>query len=131
MRIHRGQSHTPPWQDESKLRKLYSENQMLVADIADKWKTTPKTIGKWLNKHGIERRDKEAERLRGIRSRPANYEVKNDGYERWTNHSDGNKSVVYVHRLLAVAEYGFETVKAKRSTTRTGCRGIIDVRILV
>jgi len=37
---------------------------------------------------------------------------KRDGYEAWS-HVAGDKHSVFVHRLLAVAEYGFDAVVGK------------------
>ena len=114
MKIHFSQSHTPPWQDENKLRKLYSEKKMLVADIADKWDTTPENIGRWLDRHGIERRDGQEDRTRALRRNPASYCTTEHGYERWENYHEGDEWKVYVHRLLVVAEYGFEAMRDKQ-----------------
>lgn len=40
----------------------------------------------------------------------AHYRTDHQGYEAWTSVSDGEQERVAVHRLLAVAEYGFDAV---------------------
>lgn len=41
----------------------------------------------------------------------ARREVREDGYARWRDCCRGVESYVYVHRLLAVAEYGFDALE--------------------
>ena len=50
----------------------------------------------------------------------ARFGTRADGYERWRSYEDGREVYVYVHRLLAVAEYGFEAVRGKHVHHKNG-----------
>ena len=48
-------------------------------------------------------------------------QVQKRGYERWRHWHQGQRDApVYVHRLLAVAEYGFDAVKNKEVHHKNG-----------
>lgn len=98
-----------PWKDEDRLRELYWEGGLSQTGLANHFGVSKRTIHYWMNKHGIERRDPgEAQRTPW-----ASYYTKPEGYEAWgtRDYSTGKDYLVYVHRLLAVAEYGFEAVQ--------------------
>ena len=105
--VHRQAAHDVPWQDESKLREMYVDRRLQTTQIAGRWGTTQNTIDQWLRRFEIERRDPQTEQLRGMRRKAAHFRTRKDGYERWSDHSNGENAKVYVHRLLAVAEFGF------------------------
>jgi hypothetical protein len=88
-----------PWRDEDLLRKAYEGRKMSCREIADMWETTPRTISRWLNRHGIETRGHTNEEVGSSSS---------NLYAYVTTPSEGQR--VLVHRLVAVAEYGFEAV---------------------
>jgi hypothetical protein len=46
------------WRDKRWLREQYKEQEMSMKELADKADCSPSTIQKWLDKHGIETRDK-------------------------------------------------------------------------
>lgn len=102
------------WIPEETLRELYVGRRMRTKDIARELDTTKKTIRKTLNTYGIEQRDRWEEQHRAFLTEPASYRTREDGYERWSNTSDGETFHVYVHRLLAAAEYGFGAVDGKQ-----------------
>lgn len=52
----------------------------------------------------------------------ATYESRHDGYCRWRDYHGGEEFYLYVHRLLAVAEYGFEEVAGKHVHHKDGFR---------
>ena len=82
-----------PWQDEQTLRLLHQKYGMTGSQIADVLGCSTPTACRWLNRFNI--------------FTPVSYSTTADkGYEKWRE--AGN--TVYVHRLLAVAEYGFDTV---------------------
>lgn len=99
------------WKDETLLRELYWDRGFTLAEVADYFDVSVRTIQYWMGKFDIERRD----RNYASRCRPASYTMNVDGYMEWeTNNSDRNSTDhVYVHRLLAVAEYGFDAVRGK------------------
>jgi hypothetical protein len=107
-RKHEGKSHDTPYKDEGTLRELYCESRLSMADIADRLDTSDSTIRYWMDKHDIEPRDPhDHERRVGV-----NLSLDNRGYMRWSEYDAKHKNnrFVQVHRLLAVAKYGFEEV---------------------
>jgi hypothetical protein len=86
---------------EDWLREKYNEERMNLVEMAEEANTNPASIGRYMRKHGIQ--------TRGAESRPATYiGCGSKGYEIWQ--CAVNRDYVKVHRLLAVAEYGFESV---------------------
>lgn len=57
VRIHEGYNHDLPYKDEDTMRELYVEQQLSITEIADKFDAGSTTIEKWLDKHGIDKRD--------------------------------------------------------------------------
>lgn len=106
---HEAKSHDRPYKDEDVLRKLYIDREMGINQIANRFDVADKTIQDWLEKHGIETRDWGE----SIKRNKANFVISDHGYERWRAMSDGKYQSVAVHRLLAVAQYGFDNVKGK------------------
>lgn len=103
-----------PWRDESRLRELYVEREWSTLKIADEWGCSKQTVNRWLDVYEIDRRNPtEAKRLYHG-SDPVNFYTDSLGYERWgDSHGNGEKTQVSVHRLLAVAEFGFDAVRDK------------------
>jgi len=107
VRIHEGNAHNKPWHDEALLRLLYVEYEVSSEKMAQYWDCDPKTVRNNLDRYGIERRT------------PGHYQKKNhatytpeeSGYCYWRDYSLDNTTPVPVHRLLAVAEYGFNAVE--------------------
>lgn len=102
--------HGEPWLPRSELVEMYESNGQRTETIAKRHSTTSKTIRKLLDEYGIEQRDALAERRRGLNLNPSAFHTMPQGYERWTNAHREESNKVYVHRLLAVAEYGFDSV---------------------
>jgi len=113
--IDRPSADTPPekLQNADWLRDQYVEQRQSTVDIAGAVGCTPTTVSKWMKRHGIETRsDSEAARLKFLDHAP-HYETTPDGYEDWATQHDGERWHVRVHRLLAVAEFGFDAVADK------------------
>lgn len=107
-----------PWRDKERLEELYWEQGLCPAEMEDILGCTERTIWTWIRKTGMETRRP------GRRTNPwATYDTDSDGYERWQNRAgrDRNKQV-YVHRLLAVAEYGLESVANHHIHHKNGIR---------
>ncbi|MFD1527317.1 MULTISPECIES: HNH endonuclease [Halobacteriales] len=92
-----------PWRDKELMEKLYVDEKMAANDIRKLFDCSISTVLKWLDEHGIEKRSiKEAKQLNhGLH---ANFSTNPQGYEQWRS-GDNN---LLVHRLLAVAKFGFE-----------------------
>lgn len=103
-----------PWQDRETLRELYVDKRMSTIEIGDHFDNdiTDAGIGYWIDKHGIEKRSRsEAAQIRRQKEPIKPYTDPTHGYEILRNEYDGIDEKVTVHRLLAVAEFGIDTVK--------------------
>ena len=110
-----------PWKDADKLREKYVVEGLTTREIADEWECSNGTVSRWLNKHDIETRDNWSEGVKAAANSNRVERVKmrthERGYEYWSEkvtYEDGRKmEIVYVHRLLAIAEHGFDAVCGK------------------
>lgn len=112
-----------PWQDRKTLRKLYRDKRMSPLEIAEMYgNITAAGIRYWIDKHDIEKRSmSEAARLRWLKE-PPNVFTGGLGYMTYCHELDGKQSRLLLHRLLAVAEYGFDAVKDKHIHHKNGVR---------
>lgn len=101
-----------PWRDKETLEELYIEQRLTIPEVAEELECGKTTIHRWLKNHGIGRRNS------GGRRERAWFGTDNWGYERWNEKI--SESCVRVHRLQAVAEYGFDAVKDKVVHHRNG-----------
>lgn len=102
-----------PYKDEELLRELYLEEQMSMIRIGEKLDCAPNTVKKYLKEHGIEIRDASEQMSisKGYGPYEVPFKLHHHGPEAWwLSTRDADQVKVYVHRLVAVAEYGFETV---------------------
>jgi len=114
-----------PWQDKEKLQELYYNRGLSLYEIAEKLGCSQPTVKNWMDRYDLERRSV-SEALSGKRSNKANYKHPlrdNEQYPCWQA-SDGKYDVekVYVHRLLAVAEYGFGELEGKEVHHKNGVK---------
>lgn len=91
-----------PYQDAGLLQTLYWEKGMSQNEISDFIGCSQETVSRWMNKLNIEARKPSHERPAPFRQ--------SQGYEVWRHQVSGTHYNVSVHRLLAVAEYGFDAV---------------------
>lgn len=108
-----GMLREKPYKDGELLRELYVEEEMSTVDIADKLDCAPNTVRKYLKKNGVEIRDRSTAMKLSHGSRPNEtpFGTHENGPEVWwLSPKDTGKKHVYVHRLVAVAEYGFDAV---------------------
>ena len=96
------------YRDKETLRTLYHDEGMSLRDIGDKYGVSNVTIYRWMKRHGIERRDDS--RSKGYHG--VYHELEGpEGYERVRVRDGGKHRAVRIHRLVAVAEHGFDSVK--------------------
>jgi predicted transcriptional regulator len=109
--IHNRRGETP-WHDPDVLEELYLERRLSTTQIADELGCSRSTAHGALKEHEIKTRSRgEAGSLsKQKQCRPATFDMDSEGYERWQETYKGTTNSVRVHRLLAVAEYGFEAV---------------------
>lgn len=102
---------SPRYRDEEVLRRLYWDEELNSYEVADRFGVSGATITKWMDRLGVPTRPQtEAQKLSNGKNR-ASYRTTVNGYEQWTSSNSGGESKhVFVHRLVAVAEFGFDTV---------------------
>jgi len=100
---------TRDYSDPETLRELYYEEKLSLSDIADRLGCAPITIRRYMNEYGLPRRSmsRATELFHGKVGAPY---VTKDGYEEWrlTHHQDEYR--VRIHRLAAVAWFGWSEV---------------------
>jgi len=98
-----GMSSDTRYKDAEWLEEQYHEHELSQSEIADKCDVGKKTVSNWMEKYDIEARGQaEINRRIGLGIRSEN------GYRVW--HEGNVNKDVRVHRLLGVAEYGFDAV---------------------
>jgi len=87
-----------PLRDEQYLRQKYHDEGLSLSELADEIGCWKGSVGKAMDRFGIERRS--------TKSNPSIH-TNSYGHEYVSSKDDS----VYIHRLLAISEYGTETVK--------------------
>lgn len=95
-----------PWRDKEVLHRLYIEEGLTLKEMGERFGCTASTVYRWMERLNIDRRNKGALSAERLRRQPAYFYTTQEGYETWAT----GESEVYVHRLLAVAEFGFDAV---------------------
>jgi hypothetical protein len=111
-----------PWDNERRLKDLYQRQGLSAYEIADRFDCSPKAIYNAMDRHRIDRRETHAARRRATLKKPACFETDHHGYETWRNRHNDEQVRVRVHRLLAVALYGFDAVRGKHVHHENGIR---------
>lgn len=91
----------PPWRDRETLHELYYGEDLTQQEMADHLDCSLATIRRWMDRLDVRTRVKPWAQMRTTEDK---------GYETW--YDSGTR--VYVHRLLAVSEYGFDQVTGMR-----------------
>lgn len=116
------QQESSAYKDPEKLRRLYYDKELSTVDIAELAGVSTSTISNWMEKFGINRRDR-IEAVKNKRSkRPATRGMTGEGYMQWVSQYDCERDSVRACRLLAVSEYGFEAVKDRHVHHKNGIR---------
>jgi transposase len=95
------------WQieDEDKLRELYHGENKSLQEVGEELDASAKAVQRAMERFEIPRRDPEHQRG------PVHIRI-DCGYLSWKPNCRGEAHTVRVHRLVAVAEYGYEAVKS-------------------
>jgi hypothetical protein len=97
------------WKDKELVNRLYHQRNMSAYEIADKLGCSYQPI--------YERIDKTRSQSNAMSishaKKPTHYRTGENGYEEWKCNTNGEQKTVLVHRLVAVAEYGFDEVSGK------------------
>lgn len=110
-----------PWKDESILREMYIEDDLTQSEIADRFNCKSNTVSKWIRKFDIETpegADLTRNATKSLQNGHATFYTERRGYERWDEGNDG--SDFYVHRLLAIATFGPNSVKGQQVHHKNG-----------
>lgn len=91
------------------LERLYHDEGKTMSEVGDSIGVSETTVYRWMDEVGVNRRKRGPRASRN----PATYYMDDKGYMKWVSDSSGHRDVVAVHRLLAVAEHGFDAVKSK------------------
>lgn len=91
------------YKKESVLQSLYIGQKLSAGEIADKFSIAKATVYDWLDRHDIETRPSTHEK-------PPNFRTNTLGYEEVRNQYKGQQYSIFIHRLMAVAEYGIDQV---------------------
>jgi hypothetical protein len=100
-----------PWDSTEQLHEWYVEEGMTIKAIAEEVGTSTFTVHKRLSQAGIARRGC------GVRTLYPTFRTNLDGYEEVS----GTHHTVPLHRLIAVAEWGFDAVKNRDVDHIDGC----------
>jgi len=117
------QTNTPtdteaPWKNEDTLRELYHGERMSQSEIAEELGCSIATISYWMDKHGIDTRSVYQANLKNY----VTYRQVPSGHKQWSHYYKGERSTVYVHRLLAYAEgYSLEELDGNHVHHKNGC----------
>lgn len=100
-----------PWKNKEWLLEQYVNQQKSMDQIANELDINSGTVYYYIDKYDINTRDRIQEVKRSCRVEYANYYTNNKGYPLWkTGVGNAEEDICYVSRLLAVAEYGFDSV---------------------
>ena len=99
-----------PWHDADTLRELHHGEELTYAEMAERLGCGERTIWTWMDEHDIEGENRIDRAQAASRVNYAQYYTNNSGYARWRARSGYETDSVAVHRLVAVAEYGFDAV---------------------
>jgi len=110
MKIHKANSHNriEPWEDETTMRYLYLKKRLSAREIADIIPCNVGHVKRWLRRHGIQRSQSEGKKIQTLKQPP--HHRWHNGYEQVVTLVNGKQKGVQIHRLVAIAEHGFEAV---------------------
>lgn len=117
VKVHKTATHNndKPYTDEETLRELYWGEGLSMDKVGERLGADKDRIDYWMGVHGIETRRSYADQ------QFASLRVE-EGYPLWREYHDGEYNRVLVHRLLAVAEFGFDAVVGKDVHHKNGIR---------
>lgn len=92
-----------PWKQKELMEKLYCKKKLSTNEIAEKFNTSQSNVHRWLKEHNIETRASPREKS------PYHY-WDGRGYEIVSTDNGKERKQVYIHRLVAVAEFGIREV---------------------
>lgn len=107
-----------PWQDEELMEWLYHDEGLSAGEIAMVLDCSTGSVFTWLDRHDFKKRSQKEAAKHSLGKDHMTFLTTSKGYEAWWVPSD----VVYVHRLVAVAENGLDAVVGNHVHHRNGIR---------
>lgn len=98
------------------LEKAYWNRDLSLSEIAQECGCVPNTVRYWMDKHDIPRK----ERLDACRRERCTFRTTHDGYEIASSQIDGQTRKVFIHRLIMVANCGFEALENRHVHHKNG-----------
>jgi transposase-like protein len=105
-----------PWREEEVLRRLYIEEDLTQSEVADRLDCDRHTVGKWVREYGLSKGPSIELAAEARRVGRATHRINHHGYETWVDQN----TKVPVHRLLAVAKYGFDALRGNEVHHKNG-----------
>jgi hypothetical protein len=104
-----------PWRDKDVMEYLYHDQKLSQTEMAEVLPCTESCVNKWMNRLDIEKRDIGEIRRRSddYGKTAAGFRTTLNGYEQAYSHFGYNQHTVYIHRLIAVAKFGFDEIAGK------------------
>lgn len=96
---------TKYYRNPNELEKAYYDDMKTVGEIAKECGVSGTTVRKWMDKFGFERRERGPRDPKRLYFRTSRF-----GYERCVHRLRGEEDAFAVHRLAAVAWFGFDEV---------------------
>lgn len=90
-----------PWKLEGLMRMMYKGDQRSMRSIAREFGCSDKTVEKWLDEHGIEKRSRRMSYH--LRDGGVQHYFNSEGYEYIRTEHKGRATAVPVHKLVAIA----------------------------
>lgn len=89
------------YKQESWLKDRYVSQRLTTYEMAEEANVSDVTIGNWLERYGIERRDRSESQIQHRKTAPKI--VWKNGYWKFQVYNNGEPKSVYVHQLCAIA----------------------------
>lgn len=107
-RVKKNGARDRKYKDKNLMEELYINQNLSLEEVADELNASYNTIRKWVHKHGLEKEHTMS--TKKCLKRPPEYGYNGEGYEYVANIFKGEKYRFLIHRLVAVAEYGYDDV---------------------
>lgn len=117
---HKKQDDDSPWRDKETLEKLYYEERMSLSEIASELGCGDEDVRRWMKKHGLERRslsESHKTLTSSLYTNTSGYTIACS-----SNKMDESADEVPIHRLVAVAERGYNAVADKEIHHKNGVK---------
>lgn len=111
-----------PYRDLELMETLYLDEKLSTIEISAVLDCSTGAVNEWLNRHGIDTRStgEGVSYSNGYHPNEVPIVMHRRGQVRWNYCYKGKKHSVYIHRVLAIAEYGFDKVAGKSVHHKNG-----------